>query len=108
MGAIRGSSEYGGLNIREWLQLRKVFLLKLHSRGIIVSRTTDLYREADVFWEETGKSTRISQRSMGPDNHIKIAEIMSGRSYNQQGEQQPARITNISITKFGGGFRTGA
>jgi len=73
-----------------------------------VSRTTDDYREAEVSWEEMGKCTKMSQRSIGPDNHIKIAEIMSGRSYNQQGEQQPARITNISTTKFGGGFRTGA
>ncbi len=73
-----------------------------------MSRTTENYREAEVSWEETGKRTKISQRSMGPDNHIKIAEIMSGRSYNQQGEQQPAKTIKISKAKLGGGYRIGA
>ncbi len=65
-----------------------------------MSRTTVLYREADVFWEETGKHTKISQRGKGPDNHIKIAEITSGRSNFPAGTNNNLRrLRGIGDTK---------
>ena len=59
-----GSSEHGSLNIMECLQApRSSFMRSLQSMEYISpSRTTHLYREADVSQEETGRSTEQSRR----------------------------------------------
>ena len=60
-------------------------LWKSHCRDNFVCRTRALWREANVPGEEAGKSTRETQRSMGPGTYARIAEIMSGRAVSQQG-----------------------
>jgi hypothetical protein len=51
----------------------------------LACRTTPFYGEAEVFWEETGKSTGETPRGRGPGNYTKIVEIMSGKTNFQQG-----------------------
>ena len=60
-------------------------LWKSHCRDNFVCRTRFQWREANVSGEETGKSTRKTQRSMDPSTCAKVAEIMSGRAISQQG-----------------------
>jgi len=51
----------------------------------LACRTTPFYGEAEVLWEETGKSTGETPRGRGPSNYTKIVEIMSGKVISQQG-----------------------
>ena len=60
-------------------------LLKSHCRGCVTSRTPLPLREADVFWEETGKCTGRSWRGRGPSTHARIVETTSGTTNFQQG-----------------------
>ena len=48
-------------------------------------RTRHLWREAAVASEEMGKCSWRTRRGRGPSTFTKMAEIMSGRSSNQQG-----------------------
>jgi hypothetical protein len=49
-----------------------------------VCRTSRNEREADVVWEEPGKSTEETPRGKGPSIHPRNAEIKSGRANNEQ------------------------
>ena len=60
-------------------------LLEVALAGIIlVCRTSQIQREADVLREETGKSTEETPRGKGPSTHARIAEITSGKAISQQ------------------------
>ncbi|MGA1871704.1 MAG: hypothetical protein ACMUJM_24515 [bacterium] len=41
--------------------------------------------EADIYWEETDKSTSEEWRGRGPGTYTQIKEITSGRAICQQG-----------------------
>jgi hypothetical protein len=57
--------------------------------------------KADVFEEETDKSTQTERRGMGPDIQVRIAEITSGRSNKQAGTNNNLqRLLRIGSTKL--------
>jgi hypothetical protein len=60
-------------------------LLKLHCREFLVCRTSQSYRKANAFREETGKCNGKTLRGKGPSTYVKITEITSGRANSQQG-----------------------
>jgi len=58
---------------------------KLHGGEEFASRTSHSCREAEVYREETGRSTGRSRRGTGPSTYARIAEITSGATNFQQG-----------------------
>lgn len=60
-------------------------LLKLHCRGCVLSRTSQVQGEAEALREETGICTGGKGRGMGPSTYTRIMEITSGRTVCQQG-----------------------
>ena len=58
---------------------------KLLCGGKSARRTRFPWGEADVFREETEKSSRRAWRGRGPSAYARIAEITSGRAISQQG-----------------------
>ena len=71
----------------------------------MVCRTTDVYREAVVFWEEASECTRGTPRGRGPSTYARIAEIMSGRAIFQQGLATTCKDLPYKV-KFEAGKRT--
>jgi hypothetical protein len=83
--------------------------LKLHYGERLACETTTFYGEAVAYREETSNSTDGASRGTGPSTCTKIAEIMSGSAYFQQGRAATCKDSrHKGKTKEVRGFRHGA
>ncbi len=86
VGATGGSSKCGRLNVMEWLQPRENRAVEVALQRLFLARQTCLVLgEADALREEASKCTAGVSRGKGPSTYTRIAEIMLGRAYFQQG-----------------------
>ena len=110
VGATGGASKCGSLNVMEWLQPREDRAVEVALQRLFLARQTCLVLgEADALREEASKCTAGVSRGKGPSTYTRIAEIMLGRAYFQQGRAATCKDSRYKVnTKAVRGFRAGA
>ncbi len=110
VGATGGSSKCGSLNVMEWLQPREAFAVEVALQRLFCARRTSYcLGEAVALREEASKRTAGVSRGRGPSTHTRIAEIMLGKTYFQQGGAATCKDSWFEAnTKAVRGLRSGA
>ena len=104
------ASKPGGLNIKKSLQPREATSYGSRCTDMLLSCRVALgAMKADVFWEETGISTRRTTGVWVQASGERFAEITLGRGYFQQGRAATCKDSWYKgKTEAVRGFRSGA
>jgi len=109
VGAIRGPSEYGSLNIKECLKAsRSSPRVEIASWGnsLCAEPLTSWVRPKSSVEKKPGENGR-AWRGIGPSTHTRIMEITSGRAVYQQGLAATCKDSTFKAeAKAGRGIRS--